>query len=898
MIMDQFTSKPKELAFLRAGLGLVFTMLWVTAIAGAGPALTDYTISKRQDYAQTGTNPPVLIPNAPFSGQLELVQTTAGVVTGAAATFPGGHILAFDSQGMTSFEIQTNFPDEATLDAFFPSGSYSLEFTDEGAAKTLILELPSDSFPPAPRIANIVASEAINPGSDFMVQWAPFIGAAGDDFILLEIDDTSGNEVFATPEILSPGYLPGSARFAMVPAGSLKAGDTYKAKLAFYHVTSLDTNSYPGAFGGVAFISRTSFSVAASTNTSKTNTDLSEYFVSKNQVFSQTGQNFIPKDPVAPFQAWSGFFQTGAGAVSNAYVYAPGGGVATPKPDATFPTQWVHKDGFRTEQALNTGYPAGSYAFLFGTLDNGQEAGAIQFPEGLNYPPAPEIVNYTAAQTINSKADFELHWAADSGGGAGDSVWLFITSANGSVVFTTPYPPGVPGSLRATNSLAVIPAGTLQPGRSYEGRLEFTRAVATNSASIPGAPGLAIFASVNNFKLSTAPLATAPIITKQPVSQTNIPGSTLSFTVAASGTAPLTYHWLFNGTNIPGATRSQLILAKVQASQAGIYTVVVSNLAGSVASKPAFLTITSAPVITEQPQSETVTAGRSARFSVGATGTSPLFFQWQFNGTNITGATLSSLLLTNVQPAQAGVYAVNISNAFGVVVSKPATLGVTLAPGSIAGGTLAMVIGGGSAPFASNGSYLLSADSAGSAYNLTPLSTNISFSQGSYTYLTTGSNTARMALKDSLAGAAAVTLEFTNANTGFYTMSRTNSPGIQTGTFTLITAPYAPLVITGKTITFVIANATGSFAAAGAYEFEAAAKGGDYLVVPLAGGTQASQGTYGYHAAGLQVGVVNFTDSISKSGLATLTFTAPRTGLYILTSPGTSGRQTGSFTTN
>src|SRR5205085_3686693 len=56
----------------------------------------------------------------------------------------------------------------------------------------------------------------------------------------------------------------------------------------------------------------------------------------------------------------------------------------------------------------------------------------------------------------------------------------------------------------------------------------------------------------------------------------------------------------------------------------------------------ATFTTSSAPVITSQPLSQTVNPGANATFTVSATGSTPLYFQWRFNGANITGATGSS----------------------------------------------------------------------------------------------------------------------------------------------------------------------------------------------------------------------------------------------------------------
>jgi hypothetical protein len=137
------------------------------------------------------------------------------------------------------------------------------------------------------------------------------------------------------------------------------------------------------------------------------------------------------------------------------------------------------------------------------------------------------------------------------------------------------------------------------------------------------------------------------------------------------GTAPLyigeaTYQSPFNGLiDEPSVYNRALTDAEIQQ----IYN------AGSAGKCPAI-----APALTSQPASQTVLAGATATFTVTATGTPPLSYQWGFNGTNIAGATGTSLTLSNVQPAQAGTYSVQVTNAYGSTNSANAILTVTSPP--------------------------------------------------------------------------------------------------------------------------------------------------------------------------------------------------------------------------
>lgn len=83
----------------------------------------------------------------------------------------------------------------------------------------------------------------------------------------------------------------------------------------------------------------------------------------------------------------------------------------------------------------------------------------------------------------------------------------------------------------------------------------------------------------------------APSITAQPTDQTVTVGGSAAFSVAAVGTAPLSYQWRFDGVAIPGANGPGYTVTDVRQAQAGRYTVVVSNAAGSVTSDPATLTV-------------------------------------------------------------------------------------------------------------------------------------------------------------------------------------------------------------------------------------------------------------------------------------------------------------------
>jgi hypothetical protein len=160
-------------------------------------------------------------------------------------------------------------------------------------------------------------------------------------------------------------------------------------------------------------------------------------------------------------------------------------------------------------------------------------------------------------------------------------------------------------------------------------------------------------------------------VTVAPVSQTTVVGSNVTFSVTASGTG-LSYEWLFGGSVI--GNTSSLTLNSVTTSQAGIYTVIVSGLAGSPVTNNATLTVNVPVSVTVPPVDQTTVVGSNVTFSVTASGTG-LSYQWLFGGSVI--GTSSSLTLNNVTTSQAGVYTVIVSGA-GSPVTNSATLTVNV----------------------------------------------------------------------------------------------------------------------------------------------------------------------------------------------------------------------------
>lgn len=165
-------------------------------------------------------------------------------------------------------------------------------------------------------------------------------------------------------------------------------------------------------------------------------------------------------------------------------------------------------------------------------------------------------------------------------------------------------------------------------------------------------------------------------ISAQPNGQSVALGQTATFSVTVAGTPPFAYQWYRDGSAVANATNSTYTTEAVDSDDNGAaFVVVVSNICNVVTSSPpAILQILIPPTITTQPQSLTVTNGVPASFTVVASSTATLYYQWRFDGSNLANETNSTLAFSSVSPSHAGGYDVIVSNIAGSVTSTVATL--------------------------------------------------------------------------------------------------------------------------------------------------------------------------------------------------------------------------------
>lgn len=186
-----------------------------------------------------------------------------------------------------------------------------------------------------------------------------------------------------------------------------------------------------------------------------------------------------------------------------------------------------------------------------------------------------------------------------------------------------------------------------------------------------------------------------PQIVSQPLNQTVRHGDSVTMMVTAQSELPLTYQWKFGESAIQGATATSFELRYAIPYNQGNYSVTVSNADGAVTSDTVTLTVLpqlESPVISQQPESQTVRVGSNANLSVAASGNEPLAYQWYKNTIPIAGATGDLFSLINVQATDVANYHAVVTSGEGATsTSLFATLNITFEDPSGSGGAPAFL---------------------------------------------------------------------------------------------------------------------------------------------------------------------------------------------------------------
>ena len=372
----------------------------------------------------------------------------------------------------------------------------------------------------------------------------------------------------------------------------------------------------------------------------------------------------------------------------------------------------------------------------------------------------------------------------------------------------------------------------------------------------------------------------------QPQSKTVVAGQSVTFAVTAAGTGPLTYQWYEDGKPISGATGSSYAINSTTASENGeVFTVAITNAAGTVMSQVATLTVNTPAVIVTQPQNETIPAGQTATFTAAAAGTVPLQYQWYQGKTAISGATGASYTTPIAGISNSGTtYSVSVSNVVNTASSNSAVLTVTPLAPTLAFTPVGTKIYGGSAFAVSAGSASAGAISysvvsgpatiAGNTVNIT--GTGVVALAASQ--VAAGNYAAATATTSFQVNPAAPTLAFTQPPAATYTYGAAAFPVVASSAsngavhYTVT----GPATIAGNMISLTgTGTVTVTATQDATVDYQAATKSTIFVVnsaTTTLAFTQAPAATYTYGAAAFPV-----VASSASTGPVTYTVTGPAT---------------------
>ncbi|MCX6141350.1 MAG: immunoglobulin domain-containing protein [Candidatus Kapabacteria bacterium] len=167
-----------------------------------------------------------------------------------------------------------------------------------------------------------------------------------------------------------------------------------------------------------------------------------------------------------------------------------------------------------------------------------------------------------------------------------------------------------------------------------------------------------------------------PTITTQPEGATVCEGSVLTIATASAGDN-VTYQWMKGTSPIPGATTASFSKANVTSLDAGSYSVVASNSCGSATSVTVDVVVNTGVKITTEPANVAVNDNQPISFSVAATGSNVVTYQWFLNNVAITGATGATYTVERAKMSDAGTYYCIVANNCGADTSANAVASIT-----------------------------------------------------------------------------------------------------------------------------------------------------------------------------------------------------------------------------
>jgi hypothetical protein len=222
----------------------------------------------------------------------------------------------------------------------------------------------------------------------------------------------------------------------------------------------------------------------------------------------------------------------------------------------------------------------------------------------------------------------------------------------------------------------------LHDGKWVEGGTESTLRLANVKVEDNGAYNVLVRnkGGIELSKTAHLTVSSPPEITHTTESLSLVEGESIDLSVTALGTEPLVYQWNKDGEPIEGAFSETFLLPNVLLSDAGDYTVVVSNIAGEVESGVVTVDVIQPVKIVMQPEGVDVILDDSVSLAATVEGTEPISYTWYHDNELVEGETGNTLHLDRVKPADAGGYHLVVTNPGGTDKTQLVNLTVLLPP--------------------------------------------------------------------------------------------------------------------------------------------------------------------------------------------------------------------------
>ncbi len=539
---------------------LVFALVVSTALLGPKvQGQSFYVVSKNQNFYQTSASGAVASPWQPYLFM-------ARAQTSALLTLPNSSTWTFAANANDGGYILTQvFASKTALDATFPNGTYLMTGT---GIPTLTLSLTSDAYPATtPQVTGATNGAwnsggllVINPTQSSTINFSTFTdyataGVAGHmNFNVYSTNDT--DPVALKADIVSQAIagVPSTVQATpmtsyTIPAGTLTSGHVYQAYLNYDTATTMNAAIVPGSAVGTLFGKELRFYIAALNTGTAAITP-----VMASQPVNCTG---VP-----------------GGSASFSVSVTVGGTNWNSGPYGNFAISWYH-DGVELDTWSSSS--GGKYSSTGDSLTINNLTNADAGHYGVVFINTGGIaVSSLATLTLTTASSPAITTQPVSATVLAGSPVSFTVAASGNPTPTYQWYKGGVAISGATSATYTI-------GSVTTGHAGLYTVVASNSA------GTATSATAS----LTVNVLSAPTITAQPRGATVNSGTTLALTVAASGNPTPTYQWYKGGVAISGATSDTLVLASIDTSAAGSYTVYVGNSMGSVTSSAAVVVVTS-----------------------------------------------------------------------------------------------------------------------------------------------------------------------------------------------------------------------------------------------------------------------------------------------------------------